>query len=188
MANWISSGIPACLFCALGHPPTRAANSNARRSAGSPDWCRPTELDRHAAVLLLPTCPQYCRTTPTDMRSFLWETGVIHDPSLHWPFLTHGRQRIATHFSQHCFIAPRCVRHYVVQRLMHTAAHCLVPDGPPLAPRFCALPATAIPRNTSSTALPDRRAPRLASGLPYMPQSASPAGPARSICPQNNST
>src|SRR4051794_6156606 len=68
-----------------------------------------------------------------------------------------------------------------------SAARSLAPDVPPSAPRFCVLPAAAIPRNTSSTALPDQRAPRLAPGHPYMPQGVSPVGLARSVCPQNNS-
>src|SRR5436309_15762522 len=68
-----------------------------------------------------------------------------------------------------------------------SAARCPAPDVPPSAPRFCVLPAAAIPRNTSSTALPDQRAPRLAPGHPYMPQSVSPVGLAWSLCPQNNS-
>src|SRR4051812_40128423 len=68
-----------------------------------------------------------------------------------------------------------------------SAARSLAPSVPPSAPRFCALPAAAIPRNTSSMALPDRRALRLAPGHPYMPQSVSLVGLARSVCPQNNS-
>src|SRR3954453_3406510 len=122
------------------------------------------------------------------MRSFLWETGGFHDPSLHWAFFDAWR-------STHSYaLRPALLYRSTARPPLRgaatdaSAAHCLVPDGRPLAPRFCVLPATAILRNTSSTALPDRRAPRLAPGLLHMPLSASPAGLARSVCPRNNFT
>src|SRR3954451_18268746 len=157
------------------------------RSAGSPDWCRPTDSPPRGSS---PACPPaHNIAAPRPPNAFLSLGNRCHPrskPALAlfdaWP-------------STHSYALQPALLHRSTARpplrgaaTDASAAHCLVPDGPPLAPRFCVLPVTAILRNTSSTALPDRRAPRLAPGLLYMPQSASPAGPARSVCPQNHFT
>src|SRR5436309_2099195 len=72
------------VFCAPCRRPTLVANTNARRSAGSPDWCRLTDLLPRGSS---PACPP-ATVLPgysDRMRPLLREPGSIHDPRLHRP-------------------------------------------------------------------------------------------------------
>src|SRR3954471_10057840 len=186
VSNWISSGTPACFLRAWSS--AHSCGKYKRQAIGRLACFVLTDrLTATRQFSCLPTCPQYCRTKPTECVPFFGNRCHPRSkPALAlfdaWPSTHNYALRPAL---LHRSTARRPLRGAATDA---SAAHCLVPDGPPLAPRFCVLPVTAILRNTSSTALPDRRAPRLAPGLLYMPQSASPAGLARSVCPQNNST
>src|SRR5205085_5916327 len=177
---------PRPAFCAPGRPPTRAANTNARQSADSPDSCSPKGSllpgnspacppAHNIAALLRPNA-----SLSSENRCHPRSTPALA-LSAAWPLTRNLALRPAPpHHSR----ARQPLRGATIDA---SAARCLAPHGPPSAPRFFVLPAAAIPHNTALMALPDRRAPQLAPGHPYMPRSASPVGLAWSLCPQNNS-
>ncbi len=137
----------------------------------------------------LPTCPQYCRATPTECLPFFgkpvsstiqattgpcFSTRAIHNYAL----------APAAHHRSRAPWPPNGVRTGA------SAGRCPGPDAPPSVRHSCVPPvqqqsfAVVLQRR-----LPIFRAPRLSPGHPYMPRSASPVGLARKgVIPQNKFT
>src|SRR5215471_10382275 len=134
-----------------------------------------------------PTCPQYCRATPTDSCPFLG------NPVSSTTHATTGSRRNMAGITK-SRLRSSLVRHSMGHRQPHDAAtdasvvRCLHRVGRPSVQRFCVRPATADPYSNSSAERGDRHALRLLPGPQYMPQSAVPVGLAQSFYPQNNST
>jgi len=53
------------------------------------------------------------------MRAFLGEAGVVDDPGGQRMFARHGGQHLTANLAQQGGVAPSCLGHDVVQRLMH---------------------------------------------------------------------
>ena len=53
------------------------------------------------------------------MLSLLRKTRVVYDPRHNWAVFLHSWQHILPHLGQHLLVAPGCVGHQVMQRLMH---------------------------------------------------------------------
>jgi len=77
--------------------------------------------DRHLAVVLLAQHPAVLAHHTHRVRPLLGKTGVIDNPRHHRAVLLHGRQHLSPHLRQHLFIVPWCVRHKMVERLVHLA-------------------------------------------------------------------
>lgn len=63
-------------------------------------------LTAHSAVFLLANLPTILPRHPDRLRTFLWESGVVHDPANDLTLLLHSRQHGVSHLSQYLFIAP----------------------------------------------------------------------------------
>src|SRR5947209_16729287 len=152
VSNWIASGTPACFLRAWSS--AHSCGKYNRQAIGR--LTRLVLTDRLTATRqfsCLPTCPQYCRTTPTECVPFFGKpvsstiqacTGLFDA----WPSTHNYALRPAL---LHRSTARPPLRGAATDA---SAAHCRVPDGPLLAPRFCVLPATAVLRNTASTRCP----------------------------------
>ena len=109
----LSSGL------ALPGPSLRQVESPGDGQAGSPG--RDRQAHRHPAVLLFAHLAAILPHDPDGVGAFLGEPRVIHDPGHHRSRRFHSGQDVAAHLLQHRLVAPGCVRHQMVQRLMDTS-------------------------------------------------------------------
>jgi hypothetical protein len=53
------------------------------------------------------------------MLSLLGKTRIIHNPRHYGTIFLHGGKHIPPYLGQHLLVVPGCVRHQVMERLMH---------------------------------------------------------------------
>ena len=171
--NFPSTPQPASARTTPGGSRLRQIELKSDRNARLPGCHR--QAYGHAAVLLFAQLPAVLPGYADGMTSFFGKARVVHHPAGYRTPPAHRRKRIPANLVEDPIVAPRRIRHQMMQSLVHAAN---VARFQPGRHRLDALPfpdKQQPDRSSSSSESCDRRGPRLSPRFPCTKRIASAA-------------